>query len=113
MDLPPSKAMGTLENYSSGQVTTRNGHLEITLQRDPAHPAGAKSQKRDGSSGGDWKYASGMLQSWNKMCFQGGILEGTIPLQSTIFLSSISKTLHLLTMVSFFSNTNTLFFQWR
>ncbi|KAG0284736.1 hypothetical protein BGZ96_010908 [Linnemannia gamsii] len=75
MNLPPSKAMGTLENYSSDQVTTRNGHLEIILQRDTVHLTGAKSQKRDGSSGGDWKYTSGMLQSWNKMCFQGGILE--------------------------------------
>lgn len=78
VDLPPSTAMGTLEHYSSDQVTTKNGQLEITLHRDPAHPSlsGAKFQKRGGSSGGVWKYTSGMLQSWNKMCFQGGILEG-------------------------------------
>ncbi|KAF8934536.1 hypothetical protein BGZ47_010339 [Haplosporangium gracile] len=80
VDLPPSTAMGTLEHYSSEQVTTKNGQLEITLQRDPAlsSPSGVKVQKRDGS--GAWKYTSGMLQSWNKMCFQGGILEVAVSL---------------------------------
>ncbi|KAK5805484.1 beta-glucan synthesis-associated, partial [Linnemannia elongata] len=58
VNLPPSTAMGTLEHYSSDQVTTKNGQLEITLQRD----------LRDGSSSA-WRYTSGMLQSWNKMCF--------------------------------------------
>ncbi|KAF9538294.1 hypothetical protein EC957_006942 [Mortierella hygrophila] len=82
VDLPASTAMKTLENYSSDQVTTKNGQLEITLQRDPAHPSpsGAKFQKRDGSSSSAWKYTSGMLQSWNKMCFQGGILEVAVSL---------------------------------
>ncbi|OAQ25126.1 glycoside hydrolase family 16 protein, partial [Linnemannia elongata AG-77] len=27
-----------------------------------------------------WRYTSGMLQSWNKMCFQGGILEVAVSL---------------------------------
>ncbi|KAG9062003.1 hypothetical protein KI688_006723 [Linnemannia hyalina] len=82
VNLPASTAMKTLENYSSDQVTTKNGQLEITLQRDPARPSpsGAKFQKRDGSSSGAWKYTSGMLQSWNKMCFQGGILEVAVSL---------------------------------
>ncbi|KAG0050423.1 hypothetical protein BGZ89_003842 [Linnemannia elongata] len=84
VNLPPSTAMGTLEHYSSDQVTTKNGQLEITLQRDLVHPtpspsAGAKFQKRDGSSSA-WRYTSGMLQSWNKMCFQGGILEVAVSL---------------------------------
>lgn len=88
VNLPPLAAMGTLEQYSSDQVTTKNGQLEITLQRDPAHPSpsGAKFQKRDGSSGGAWKYISGMLQSWNKMCFQGGILEGKQQKKNDYFL---------------------------
>ncbi|KAF9145880.1 hypothetical protein BG015_011762 [Linnemannia schmuckeri] len=80
VNLPPSTAMGTLEHYSSDQVTTKNGQLEITLQRNPALPSssGFSVHKRDGGS--TWKYTSGMLQSWNKMCFQGGILEVAVSL---------------------------------
>ncbi|KAK3834141.1 MAG: beta-glucan synthesis-associated, partial [Linnemannia gamsii] len=79
VDLAPSAAMGTLEHYSSDKVTTRNGQLEITLQRDPTSPSSAKVHKRD-RGGSEWKYTSGMLQSWNKMCFQGGILEVAVSL---------------------------------
>ncbi|KAF9908177.1 hypothetical protein EC991_010198 [Linnemannia zychae] len=81
VNLTPSPAMGTLEHYSSDKVTTRNGQLEITLQRDPVSSPGASAQKRDGSGASSvWKYTSGMLQSWNKMCFQGGILEVSVSL---------------------------------
>ncbi|KAF9118102.1 hypothetical protein BGW39_001470 [Mortierella sp. 14UC] len=72
---------GTLEHHSSHKVTTRNGQLKITLQRDLTSPFGAKAQKRDGSSlGSACEYTSGMLQSWNKMCFQTGILEVAVRL---------------------------------
>ncbi|KAF9098215.1 hypothetical protein BGX29_007735 [Mortierella sp. GBA35] len=76
VNLPPSAAMGTLKHYSSDKVRTRNGQLEITFQREPSSSGGTNTQKqkRDGSTS-PWKYTSGMLQSWNKMCFQGGILE--------------------------------------
>ncbi|KAG0260485.1 hypothetical protein BGZ95_004442, partial [Linnemannia exigua] len=42
-------------------------------------PSSAMVHKRDGG-GSEWKYTSGMLQSWNKMCFQGGILEVAVSL---------------------------------
>ena len=47
-----------------GQVTTTNGSLRIRIeQADPASNHGLS-------------YKSGMLQSWNKLCFTGGYIEG-------------------------------------
>ncbi|KAL4918181.1 beta-glucan synthesis-associated protein-domain-containing protein [Aspergillus aurantiobrunneus] len=54
-----------LEWYDPDAVTTRDGVLEIRFDSFPNH---------------DLKYRSGMLQSWNKMCFSGGRLEASISL---------------------------------
>lgn len=41
-------------------VTTANGALLITMSETPTH---------------NLNFRSGMLQSWNKFCFQGGYIE--------------------------------------
>jgi beta-glucanase (GH16 family) len=49
------------EYYSETQVTTNNGNLIITAVQEQTIP--------------QCPYTSGMLNSWNKLCFQGGIVE--------------------------------------
>jgi len=59
-----------------GQVTTANGSLVITMAK----------QQTD-----SYQYTSGMLQSWNKFCFQAGYIEVSVSLpgndQNTGFVS--------------------------
>lgn len=71
IDLAPST--GSLEGYKQDAVRTKGGRLEITLDRTSV-PAG-KQRKRNNQQG-SWMFTSGMLQSWNKMCIQGGLVEG-------------------------------------
>lgn len=54
-----------MEWYSPENVITRNGALELTMEERPQ---------------GDLNYTSGMVQSWNKLCFTGGIIEFSISL---------------------------------
>ncbi|KAL4779226.1 beta-1,6 glucan synthetase [Aspergillus varians] len=54
-----------LEWYDPDAVTTRDGVLEIRFDAFPNH---------------ELKYRSGMVQSWNKLCFSGGRLEASISL---------------------------------
>ncbi|TIC00650.1 concanavalin A-like lectin/glucanase [Wallemia mellicola] len=56
---------GDMEWYSPEQVMTRDGALEITMENTDV---------------GDLHYKSGMVQSWNKFCFSGGIIEFAIQL---------------------------------
>ena len=58
-------ATGNLEWYDPSAVTTRDGALEITLTKEPNH---------------DLEYMGGMIQTWNKFCFTGGILEAAVML---------------------------------
>lgn len=58
-------ATGNLEWYDPSTITTRNGALEITLSKTPNH---------------DLDYMGGMIQTWNKFCFTGGILEASVTL---------------------------------
>jgi len=62
-------ATSNLEWYDPDQITTRNGSLVISLERvaDPS-----KNHNLD--------FKGGMLQSWNKFCFTGGIIEASISL---------------------------------
>jgi len=46
--------------YDPDAVTTKNGTLQIRLDPFKNH---------------DLNYRSGMIQSWNKLCFKGGVLE--------------------------------------
>ncbi|KAG2413279.1 beta-glucan synthesis-associated protein KRE6 [Aspergillus terreus] len=54
-----------LEWYDPDAITTRDGVLEIRFDAFKNH---------------DLQYRSGMLQSWNKLCFTGGRLEASISL---------------------------------
>lgn len=54
-----------LEWYDPDAITTKDGSLQITITAEDIH---------------DLKYRSGMLQSWNKFCFTGGIIEVNVSL---------------------------------
>ncbi|KAJ3550477.1 hypothetical protein NMY22_g455 [Coprinellus aureogranulatus] len=60
-------AQRDLEWYDPAQVTTKDGALQITLD---------KTDLTDASLKHNLTYKSGMLQSWNKFCFTGGYIEG-------------------------------------
>jgi len=54
-----------LEWYDPDAMTTANGTLAIRFDAFQSH---------------DLNYRSGMLQSWNQLCFKGGMLEASISL---------------------------------
>lgn len=58
-----SAATQDTEWYDPDAITTKDGVLEIEFNAFRNH---------------DLDYRSGMLQSWNKLCFKGGIIEGGI-----------------------------------
>ena len=54
-----------LEWYDPKAITTQNGALVITLSNEESH---------------NLNYTSGMLSSWNKFCFTGGIIVANVSL---------------------------------
>lgn len=56
---------GNKEWYDPRAVTTRNGSLEIQLSQKPNH---------------NLNYTGGMVASWNKLCFTGGLIEARVML---------------------------------
>lgn len=58
-------ATGDIEWYSPEAITTKDGKLQITMTEIQNH---------------DLNFESGMLQSWNKLCFTTGIIEASISL---------------------------------
>lgn len=54
-----------LEWYDPDAVTTGNGTLQLRLDQFPNH---------------NLQYRSGMLNSWNQMCFKGGVFEVSVSL---------------------------------
>lgn len=58
-------ATGDLEWYDPGQVVTKGGKLQITMENVENHGL---------------QYKSGMLQSWNKFCFTSGYIEVSVTL---------------------------------
>ena len=58
-------ATGNKEWYDPKAITTRNGSLEIKLSARTDHGL---------------NYTGGMLQSWNKFCFTGGLVEASVML---------------------------------
>ncbi|KAF9216793.1 hypothetical protein BGZ59_008059 [Podila verticillata] len=91
IDLAPST--GSLERYKQDAVQTKGGRLEITLDRTPV-PAG-KQRKRQNQQG-SWMFTSGMLQSWNKMCIQGGLVEVAVSLPGNPSLPGLKPRVFLL-----------------
>ncbi|CED82818.1 Concanavalin A-like lectin/glucanase, subgroup [Phaffia rhodozyma] len=64
-------ATNDLEYYDPRMVTTRDGTLEISLD------------KADPEDNHNLEFAGGSIQGWNKMCFQGGRLEARVRLPAT------------------------------
>ncbi|KAJ8690649.1 hypothetical protein PTI98_012059 [Pleurotus ostreatus] len=58
-----------LEWYDPSQATTGEGHLRLTLDK-VENPA----------NNHDLNYRSGMIQTWNKFCFTGGLIEASVRL---------------------------------
>ena len=57
-----------MEWYDPSAITTRNGSLEITLSRENIH---------------DLDYKGGMMSTWNKFCFTGGMVLASVVLPGT------------------------------
>ncbi|KAF5329451.1 hypothetical protein D9619_009169 [Psilocybe cf. subviscida] len=67
-----------LEWYDPKQATTGNGSLLLRIDKvdDPA-------------DNHNLTYRSGMIQSWNKFCFTGGILEASVTLPGSSIISGL------------------------
>jgi beta-glucanase (GH16 family) len=63
-----------LHYYSSDTITTSGGVLNLTIDYDP------KTFLNKNNVTETKNYRSGMLQSWNKFCFMGGIVEFSVKL---------------------------------
>jgi beta-glucanase (GH16 family) len=63
--IPVFRGTNNLEWYSPEQLTTENGHLKITLANTPNHGL---------------QYMGGMMSTWNKFCFTGGIIVTSVVL---------------------------------
>ena len=57
-----------MEWYDPSAITTRNGSLEITLSRREIH---------------DLHFMGGMMSTWNKFCFTGGLILASVVLPGT------------------------------
>ncbi|KAF9462095.1 beta-glucan synthesis-associated protein-domain-containing protein [Collybia nuda] len=58
-------ATNNIEWYDPGAVATKDGNLEVTLSRKKTHGL---------------EYEGGMVTSWNKFCFTGGLIEASVML---------------------------------
>lgn len=61
-----------LEWYDPSQITTKGGSLQITIEESTDHLL---------------QYKSGMLQSWNKLCFSSGYIEVSVTFPGPTSLS--------------------------
>jgi beta-glucanase (GH16 family) len=57
-----------VEWYDPAAIMTRNGALEVTLSRKETHGL---------------HYEGGLMSSWNKFCFTGGLIETSVTLPGT------------------------------
>ena len=71
----PDSSNGPLAYYSDTMVNTKNGHLVIkTTNEEPVRWKDWNDKTSSEETFTRW-YKSGMVESWNKFCFTGGILE--------------------------------------
>jgi hypothetical protein len=65
---------GSMQFYNSSAITTENGFLKISTYQErtqwPRFDHIKKTWKQESKN-----FTSGMMQSWNKFCFTGGIVE--------------------------------------
>ena len=66
-----------LHYYSPKNIETRDGHLVITSEAADTDIVGFDDVKRKRTRVTK-HFRSGMLQSWNKFCFTGGIIEAEV-----------------------------------
>jgi len=67
-----------LEWYDPMQATTKNGYLQLTID-----------EVTDVINNHNLSYKSGMIQSWNKFCFTGGLIEASIRLPGSNTVSGL------------------------
>ena len=67
------------DNASKEFVSTKDGNLVISTKAVKTHYWEKKSDSEDAEYLVK-NYTSGMVQSWNKFCFTGGVLEMAIEL---------------------------------
>ncbi|PPQ63460.1 hypothetical protein CVT24_004992 [Panaeolus cyanescens] len=67
-----------LEWYDPSQARTQGGSLRLTIER-----------VADPTQNHNLAYRSGMIQSWNKFCFTGGILEARVMLPGSSDVSGL------------------------
>jgi beta-glucanase (GH16 family) len=67
-----------LEWYDPQQATTKNGYLQLTIEK-----------VTDAINNHNLTYKSGMIQSWNKFCFTGGLIEASIRLPGSSAVSGL------------------------
>ncbi|KAJ7438652.1 beta-glucan synthesis-associated protein [Mycena galericulata] len=60
---------GNLEWYDPSSITTKDGSLQITLSKVP-----------DPATNHNLSYMGGMMSSWNKFCFTGGVILANVML---------------------------------
>jgi len=65
---------GALHYYKSSQITTKNGKLHIQTKKGETSWQYYDRQEKKYQTETK-QFESGMLQSWNKFCFTGGIVE--------------------------------------
>ena len=58
----------TFNRYDPSAITTKDGYLAITLSEKETH---------------NLSYQGGMMSTWNKFCFTGGLLEVNVSLPGT------------------------------
>jgi len=68
-----------MQFYDSSYVTTKDGMLVISTTAEKTSWADV-DPVTGGTTVNTRNYTSGMVQSWNKFCFTGGILELSVQL---------------------------------
>ncbi|TFK23860.1 concanavalin A-like lectin/glucanase [Coprinopsis marcescibilis] len=69
-------ATGDLEWYDPRQVTTKDGHLVITI--DSVTTTESSTAPFSAADNHELEYRSGMIQTWNKFCFTSGYIEVSV-----------------------------------
>jgi beta-glucanase (GH16 family) len=98
-------------NWSTDYVTTRNGSLVITTRAEHT----VWQEWNETSQSYFWRfknYTSGMVQSWNKFCFTGGIVEVSLKLPGSYNSSGLWPAFWLMGNLGRAVYTNSTEFIW-
>lgn len=74
-------ATGNQEWYDPAAITTKNGSLEVTLSQKETH---------------NLNFQGGMMSTWNKFCFTGGMVVAGVTLPGTSDVSGLWPALWLM-----------------